>query len=347
MATFATTKFFGSQALPGSRWGLLMFEGTSGRRSLVKMWQFCGFTGWTPETMTTAARPTFEPARGGSGKGEGDLSAMSKQYSSRDLPSHTRLKYRCSRRTIVSCRAAPEFSFEVCCSKFQWPWMVRTYPKFFCFCAGKTVNLHPRTFTAATSAKNLRIVSELRGTKEVTGPEVRNLCAVLFGSSKLYKDHNFQSMKTPFPCCVSVARTLFLSIRRIILLQRQQTTSSWSDSSCEPGCWWPSWRGKILFVRAEGHLINSVPLYQRGFPFFSLRDDQTVLSHRSLLPALSDSELETLWEKLSHRNLVSQQVCCLPPPILRAHTELCSDRSPSPKTEIVLRARHHDKDALH
>ncbi|XP_060598924.1 spliceosome-associated protein CWC15 homolog isoform X2 [Ruditapes philippinarum] len=45
--------------------------------------------------MTTAARPTFEPARGGKGKGEGgDLSAMSKQYSSRDLPGHTRLKYR-------------------------------------------------------------------------------------------------------------------------------------------------------------------------------------------------------------------------------------------------------------
>ncbi|CAH1780903.1 unnamed protein product [Owenia fusiformis] len=44
--------------------------------------------------MTTAARPTFEPARGGTGKGEGDLSAMSKQYSSRDLPAHTKLKYR-------------------------------------------------------------------------------------------------------------------------------------------------------------------------------------------------------------------------------------------------------------
>lgn len=44
--------------------------------------------------MTTAARPTFEPAKGGSGRGERDLSALSKQYSSRDLPSHTRLKYR-------------------------------------------------------------------------------------------------------------------------------------------------------------------------------------------------------------------------------------------------------------
>ncbi|KAK7576524.1 hypothetical protein V9T40_012810 [Parthenolecanium corni] len=44
--------------------------------------------------MTTAARPTFEPARGGQGRGEKDLSALSKQYSSRDLPGHTRLKYR-------------------------------------------------------------------------------------------------------------------------------------------------------------------------------------------------------------------------------------------------------------
>ncbi|XP_038608894.1 spliceosome-associated protein CWC15 homolog [Tachyglossus aculeatus] len=44
--------------------------------------------------MTSAARPTFEPARGGRGKGEGDLSFLSKQYSSRDLPSHTKIKYR-------------------------------------------------------------------------------------------------------------------------------------------------------------------------------------------------------------------------------------------------------------
>jgi len=44
--------------------------------------------------MTTAARPTFDTARGGTGKGENDLSAMSKQYSSRDLPAHTKLKYR-------------------------------------------------------------------------------------------------------------------------------------------------------------------------------------------------------------------------------------------------------------
>ncbi|XP_065840440.1 spliceosome-associated protein CWC15 homolog isoform X2 [Oscarella lobularis] len=44
--------------------------------------------------MTTAARPTFEPARGGSGKGEKDLSALSKHYSSRDLPGQLKLKSR-------------------------------------------------------------------------------------------------------------------------------------------------------------------------------------------------------------------------------------------------------------
>jgi len=44
--------------------------------------------------MTTAARPTFDPARGGSGRGEKDLSAISRQYSSRDLPGHTKLKFR-------------------------------------------------------------------------------------------------------------------------------------------------------------------------------------------------------------------------------------------------------------
>ncbi|XP_059159581.1 protein CWC15 homolog [Physella acuta] len=44
--------------------------------------------------MTTAARPTWDTAKGGRGKGEGDLSVLSKQYSSRDLPSHTKSKYR-------------------------------------------------------------------------------------------------------------------------------------------------------------------------------------------------------------------------------------------------------------
>jgi len=44
--------------------------------------------------MTTAARPTFDSAKGGSGRGEKDLSALTRQYSSRDLPSHTKLKYR-------------------------------------------------------------------------------------------------------------------------------------------------------------------------------------------------------------------------------------------------------------
>jgi len=44
--------------------------------------------------MTTASRPTFAPAMGGQNRGETSLSAMTKQYSSRDLASHTKLKYR-------------------------------------------------------------------------------------------------------------------------------------------------------------------------------------------------------------------------------------------------------------
>jgi protein CWC15 len=44
--------------------------------------------------MTTAHRPTFFPAKGGSGKNEGDLAKLSKQYSARDMPSHKTLKYR-------------------------------------------------------------------------------------------------------------------------------------------------------------------------------------------------------------------------------------------------------------
>ena len=44
--------------------------------------------------MTTAHRPTFEPARGGQGRNEGDLAKLSQQFSARDMPSHTKLKYR-------------------------------------------------------------------------------------------------------------------------------------------------------------------------------------------------------------------------------------------------------------
>jgi protein CWC15 len=44
--------------------------------------------------MTTAARPTWDTAKGGGGRGEKSLGALSKQYSSRDLPSHLKLKYR-------------------------------------------------------------------------------------------------------------------------------------------------------------------------------------------------------------------------------------------------------------
>nr|CAB3234848.1 spliceosome-associated protein CWC15 homolog [Phallusia mammillata] len=44
--------------------------------------------------MSTAHRATFAPAKGGTARGESDLGKLSKQYSSRDLPSHTKLKYR-------------------------------------------------------------------------------------------------------------------------------------------------------------------------------------------------------------------------------------------------------------
>ena len=44
--------------------------------------------------MTTAARPTWEPARGGGMRGETDLGKLSKQVCTRDLPSQTTLKYR-------------------------------------------------------------------------------------------------------------------------------------------------------------------------------------------------------------------------------------------------------------
>ena len=57
--------------------------------------------------MTTAARPTWDTAKGGRGKGEGDLSALSKQYSSRDLPSHTKLKHRYELTVNVTLTFSP------------------------------------------------------------------------------------------------------------------------------------------------------------------------------------------------------------------------------------------------
>merc|ERR1739838_28651 len=44
--------------------------------------------------MTTAHRATYTSAKGGASRGENDLGKLSKQYSSRDLPSHTKLKHR-------------------------------------------------------------------------------------------------------------------------------------------------------------------------------------------------------------------------------------------------------------
>ncbi|WAR28502.1 CW15A-like protein [Mya arenaria] len=81
--------------------GLNHADFTKGSFVQLRPYQIVSWEETTPtslgvnRTMTTAARPTFEPARGGKGKGEGgDLSALSKQYSSRDLPGHTRMKYR-------------------------------------------------------------------------------------------------------------------------------------------------------------------------------------------------------------------------------------------------------------
>jgi protein CWC15 len=44
--------------------------------------------------MTTAARPTWEPAKGGNMRGETNLGMLSKQVSTRDLPTQLTLKYR-------------------------------------------------------------------------------------------------------------------------------------------------------------------------------------------------------------------------------------------------------------
>ncbi|OQV24036.1 Spliceosome-associated protein CWC15-like protein [Hypsibius exemplaris] len=51
--------------------------------------------------MTTAARPTFNPAQGGSQKNEGNLAFHSVQYSSQDLPSHKKIKHRQSGQGTV------------------------------------------------------------------------------------------------------------------------------------------------------------------------------------------------------------------------------------------------------
>ncbi|KAF1742389.1 hypothetical protein MXB_5612 [Myxobolus squamalis] len=44
--------------------------------------------------MTTAGKPTFDPARGGSGKNEKPYNILSKQFSSRDLPGQLEVKTR-------------------------------------------------------------------------------------------------------------------------------------------------------------------------------------------------------------------------------------------------------------
>ena len=52
------------------------------------------FIGRGGSEMSTAHRPTWAAALGGSGLRDGASSAQTKQYSSKDLPSHTKLKYR-------------------------------------------------------------------------------------------------------------------------------------------------------------------------------------------------------------------------------------------------------------
>lgn len=63
--------------------------------------------------MTTAHRPTFDPARGGTQRGESDLSKLSTQYASRDMPSHKKLKYR-----QVGQAHPDEVREKVCCLGF-------------------------------------------------------------------------------------------------------------------------------------------------------------------------------------------------------------------------------------
>lgn len=63
--------------------------------------------------MTTAHRPTFEPARGGSGRNEGDLSKLSQQYSSKDMPSHTKMKYRQKGQSHVDDIRSKDFRREL------------------------------------------------------------------------------------------------------------------------------------------------------------------------------------------------------------------------------------------
>jgi protein CWC15 len=54
--------------------------------------------------MATAARPTFEPARSGRGKGEGDLSQLSKQRPSLSHKDKTQVYYsELEERERVSC----------------------------------------------------------------------------------------------------------------------------------------------------------------------------------------------------------------------------------------------------
>ena len=63
--------------------------------------------------MTTAARPTWDTAKGGTSKQERSLSSMSKHYSSRDLPSHTKLKTRAEGQGTVTEHRDKDFRSEL------------------------------------------------------------------------------------------------------------------------------------------------------------------------------------------------------------------------------------------
>ena len=69
--------------------------------------------------MTTAARPTWEPARGGGMKGETDLGKLSKQISTRDLPTQMTLKYRQDGQGILFSEAIIDFFISVFIKKLQ------------------------------------------------------------------------------------------------------------------------------------------------------------------------------------------------------------------------------------
>ena len=54
--------------------------------------------------MTTAHKPTFKPCVGGSNQGGNKLYIPTKQFSSRDLPGHLKIKVRNKKKTYKTLR---------------------------------------------------------------------------------------------------------------------------------------------------------------------------------------------------------------------------------------------------